>query len=100
RFLDVGPEADHPLQLIPRRGQWRTGEDDTADRLDDGNLRQRLRALPLVDGQKQSLAYSHIVERLLLVIGRQHITAVPVAFLHADLVAEFLDELIARRWRQ
>src|SRR5262245_59803062 len=41
-----------------------------------------------------------VVERLLLLIGRDHIAAVPVAALHNDFVAQLLLELIARRGRQ
>ena len=100
RLLDIGPVADHLLQLLLGRGQRRAGEDDAADRLDDGDLRQRLRALPLVDRQEQRLAHAHVVERLLLVVGRHHVAAVPVALLHRDLVAELLHQLVARRRRQ
>ena len=100
RLLDVGPVADQLLQLLLGCGQRRAGEDDAADGLYDGDLRQRLRALPLVDGQEQGLAHAHVVERLLLVIGRHHVAAVPVALLHRDLVAEFLLQLVARRRRQ
>ena len=56
--------------------------------------------MPLVDRQQQRSPHPDVVERLLLVIGRHQIAAVPVALLHRDLVAELLDELIARRGRQ
>ena len=41
-----------------------------------------------------------VVERLFLVVRRDQVDAVPVAFLHRDLVAELLDQLVAGRGRQ
>src|SRR5258708_12127044 len=51
-------------------------------------------------GQGEPPPDPDVVERLLLVIGRDHIAAVPVAALHDDLVAQLMLELIARRGRQ
>ena len=100
RLLDVGPEPGDLLQLLLGRGQRRAGEDDAADRMHVGDLGQRRRAVPAVDRQGQRAAHPHVVERLLLVVGRDDVAAVPVALLHRDLVAELLDELVARRGRQ
>ena len=71
RLLDVGPEAGDLLQLVLGGGERRAGEDDAADRLDDGDLRQAGGAAPAVDRQGQGAADPHIVERLLLVVGRR-----------------------------
>ncbi len=65
-----------------------------------GDFRQGRGAVPLVDRQGQGSADPHVVERLLLVIRRDHVHAVPVAGLDGDLVAEFLHQLIACRRRQ
>src|SRR5262249_38614500 len=78
----------------------RAREDDAADRLHVGNLGERGRAVPLVNRECERPPDPDVVERLLLVIGRDHITAVPVAALHDDFVAQLLLELIARRGRQ
>src|SRR5262249_151231 len=56
--------------------------------------------MPLVDRGRERPPDPDVVERLLLVIGRDHIAAVPVAVLHDDFVAQLLLELIARRGRQ
>ena len=100
RFLDVGPVSGQRLELGPGRGQRRAREHDAADRLHVGDLGERGRAVPLVDRQRERPPDPDVVERLLLVIGRDHIAAVPVAALHDDLVAQLLLELIARRGRQ
>ena len=67
--------------------------------MDGGDLGERGRSLPRVDRQRHGAAHPHIVERLLLLVGRQEVDAVPVAGLHRDLVAQLLDQLIARRRR-
>ena len=69
RLFDVGPEPGDLLQLLFGRRQWRAGEDDPADRLDDRDFRYRRRAVPAVDRQGQCAADPRIVERLALVIG-------------------------------
>src|SRR5262249_34389970 len=65
-----------------------------------GDLGERRRAVPAVDRQGQRTAHPGVVERLLLVVRLHHAAAVPVAFLHRDLVAEGFDDLIAGRGRQ
>src|SRR5215471_15157964 len=66
----------------------------------DRNLGECRGVVPIVDRKGQRAADPHIVERLLLVVWGHEEGAVPVALLHRDLVAEVLDQLIARRGRQ
>ena len=68
--------------------------------MDSGDLRQRGGAFPLVEREPQSAPHPDIVERLLLMVRGDQVRAVPVAFLHRDLVAQLLFQLVARRGRQ
>jgi hypothetical protein len=92
------PQADL-LQLFLGSRKRRAGEHDAADGLDDRDLRYCRRAVPAVDPQTQCPADARVVKRLSLVIGRHRAGDVPVALLYRDLVAERLDQLVARRWR-
>src|ERR1700736_2949797 len=56
--------------------------------------------MPLVDSQRQRAAHPHVIERLLLMVRRDHVAAVPVALLQHDLVAESALKLLARGGRQ
>ena len=97
RFLDVWPVARQRLELGAGGRQRRAGKYDAAHRVHVGDFGQRRRATPLVDGERQRPPDPRVVERLLLVVGRDHVAAVPVAALHHDLVAQLALELIARR---
>src|SRR5262245_13785717 len=56
--------------------------------------------MPAVDRQGQSTPNPHIIKRLPLVVWLDDRAAVPVAFLHSDLVAERTHELVAYRgWK-
>ncbi len=91
------PASCSSSSLVAR--QRRAGKDDPADRLDDCDFRYRRRAVPAVDCQGQCAADPRVVERFALVIGGHRAGDVPVALLDRDLVAERLDELVARRGR-
>ena len=56
--------------------------------------------MPAVDRQRQGTAHSDIVERLPRVVRGDHGAAIPVAFLHGDLVAQRSHKLVARRRRK
>src|SRR5439155_15584587 len=100
RFLDVGPEPGNLLQLFFARRQRRSRKDDTADGAYVGDLGERRRPVPAVDRQAQRASHPGVVERLFLVVGLHQAAAVPIAFLHRDLVTERLDDLVTRRGRQ
>ena len=54
---------------------------------------------PAVDRQAQSAPNPDVVERFLLVVGGYRAGDIPITFLHRDLVAECVDQLITGRWR-
>src|SRR5262249_56410272 len=97
---DVGAGAGGARNLALGRGQRPARQGGAAGRFQVGGLGGGGGAVPWVDRERERPPDADVVERLLLVIGRDHIAAVPVAALHDDFVAQFLLELIARRGRQ
>ena len=92
--LQVAAKAGDLHQLFLGRRQRVVGEHDAADRLDDGDLGQVLRAAPAVDRQGQRLAHPWVVERRAAVVRGYHQHAVPVALLDGDLVAQCVYQVI------
>ena len=73
---------------------------DAADRLLDRDLRQCRRAAPAVDRQAQRAAHPRIVKWRVLVVRGDDGTAIPVAFLNGELVAQRAHQLVAGRRRE
>ena len=98
--LEVAPVAGELLELRVGRGQRMTGEHHAAHRLHDRDAGQVLRAAPPVHREGEGAAHPRVVIRLARVVRGEQEHAVPVALLHRDLVAERLDEVVARLWRE
>ena len=75
-------------------------EDDTADRLDDGDLGQVLGTAPTVDGKGKRPAHANVVEGLHLVVGGHEQGAVPVALLDGELLAQRLHQIVTHLRRE
>src|SRR5438067_5946723 len=56
--------------------------------------------MPAIDRQGQRASHPDIIERLLFVVWRDQQTAIPVARLHRDLIAERAYQFFASRRRQ
>ena len=56
--------------------------------------------MPAVDRQGQRATYPDIIKRFSLVVWRNQVSAIPVAFLNRDLVAKRSHQLVPGRWRE
>ena len=99
-LIDIGPIAGDLRELFFRRRQGVAREDNAADRLHDGDLRQIFRARPAIDRQGERAAHADVVEGLPPVIRQELKRTVPVAFLNDDFVAQRLDQIVARLGRE
>ena len=99
RLLDVGPIASELLPALP----WLPPAANPERRCRRPFARWRSstgrRAVPTVDRQGQCAAHPGIIERFALVIRGHRAGDVPIALLDLDLVAERLDQFVARRGR-
>src|SRR6266849_1900933 len=100
RLRDVMRVAGELLELRRRRRVWRARDLDAADALHHRDLRERLRALVAVEGERERLARALVVPRLLLVVHADQEHAVPGALLHCDLGAERLHDAVALSRRE
>ena len=87
------------LQLLFGRGQRRAREHHAGGGAHGGDLGEGRGALRLVDRQCQGAAHPDIVERFPPLVRGDQIAAIPVALLDGDLLAQILDQLVARRRR-
>src|SRR5262249_60778407 len=73
---------------------------ERADRLHEGDARERARGLPAIDGERQRAADARVVEGLPFVVQRDVLRAEPARLLDDDPIAEGADHLVPRRGRE
>src|SRR5262249_13675176 len=86
RFLDVAREARHLFQFTCGYRPGRPRTEGPPHPLDEGNLAQRRRPAPPIDGKCEGAAHTHIVKRLVLDIETKEDSGHPRPLLNRELI--------------